>query len=113
MTKILKLKKDAAEERIVNTAKKFVGENKTLLTKFEENYRKEIIARNQSKNHHLDNKLLRIRHKIKYDELLTNDRLKEWKIIDNETCSFCGTFVENLGHLLNNCEILKPLWDKV
>ena len=54
-----------------------------------------------------------MRHKIKYDGLLTNEKLKEWKIIENETCSFCRTISENLDHLLNNCEIMKPLWDKV
>ena len=113
MTKILKLKTDAAEERILNTTKNHLEESNDTLTKFEENYKCEIKARNQSRNHHLDNRLLRIRHKIKYDALLTNEKLKAWKIIERETCSFCGTCTEDIYHLLNNCVILKPLWDKV
>ena len=61
----------------------------------------------------MDNKLLRIRQKLKYDSLLTNAKLHEWKVIDSGICSFCGTHLEDLDHLLNNCIVLKPLWDEV
>ena len=113
MFKILKLKTNSAEERILNTAKNHLEESSEILTKFEDNYKTEIKIRNQSRNHHLDNRLLRIRHKMKYDSLLTNEKLKAWKIIESETCSFCGTCTENIDHLLNNCTILKPVWDKI
>ena len=113
MLGIIKLKTDAAEERILNTAKKYLEEGNPILVEFEENFKKEIKSRNQTRNHHLDNRLLRIRHKIKYNSLLTNEKLKEWKILESEACSFCGTVEENIDHLLNDCEILKPLWDKI
>ena len=67
MLGIIKLKTDAAEERILNTVRKMLEESNPILVKFEGNYMKEIKARNQTRNHHLDNRLLRLRHKIKYN----------------------------------------------
>ena len=63
-------------------------------------------------NPHLDNKLIRIRHKMKYGALLTNDRLHEWGLTKDKNCSFCGKFPEDIDHLLSGCEILSPLWEK-
>ena len=71
------------------------------------------MRRNQAANSHLDNRLLRLSYKLKYDALLTNKKLCEWKVIDSKVCSFCGTCMEDMNHLLNDCEILKPLWDIV
>ena len=110
---ILKLKTDAAEERILTTARKALEESNPSLVTFEENLGSEIIKRNQSSNSHLDNRLLRLRHKLKYDSLLTNKKLFDWKIINSEVCKFCGIDTEDMEHLLNDCEILKPLWDIV
>ena len=110
---MLKLESSQAEERILKTAKKTLEASDQALIKFEAELGLEIKKRNQSKNNHLDNKLLRIRQKMKYDSLLTNDKLKEWKVIDDGNCSFCGTLPENLDHLLNNCAVLKPLWEEV
>ena len=108
---ILKLKTDAAEERILTTAKKALEESNPSLVNFEENLGSEIMKRNQSSNSYLDNKLLRLCHKLKYDSLLTNKKLFEWKVIDSEVCKFCGVDTEDMDHLLNGCEILKQLWD--
>ena len=113
MLKIIKLKTDAAEERIINTAMKLLEESNPIFIEFKENYKIKMKSRNQSQNHHLDNRLLRIRHKMKYNSLLTNEKLWEWKIVESEACSFCGTYSENIDHLLNSCEILKPLLDKI
>ena len=110
---ILKLKTNSAEERILNTAKKYLEESNPALINLEGNLNAEIKRRNQSLNNHLDNKLLRLRYKMRYNSLLTNKKLHEWKITDSEVCSFCGTFVEDIGHLLNECVVLKPLWDIV
>ena len=110
---MLKLKTTQAEERILNTAKKTLEESDQTLAKFESELELEIKKRNQSRNNHLDNKLLRIRQKLKYDSLLTNAKLHAWKVIDSGNCSFCGTHLEDLDHLLNVCIVLKPLWDEV
>ena len=77
MLNILKLNTDAAEERILTTAKKALEESNPSLANFEENLGLEITKRNQSSNSHLDNRLLRIRHKLKYYSLLTNKKLFE------------------------------------
>ena len=110
---ILKLKTNVAKERILNTARKYLEESNPTLINFEENVAAEIKRRNQSLNNHLDNKVLRIRHKSRYDSLLTNWKLHEWKIVKSEVCSFCGIFTENMDYLLNNCKVLKALWDDV
>ena len=110
---ILKLKTGKAEERILNTAKKTRVESDQALVKFEAELEHEIKKRNQSRNNYLDNKLLRIRHKLKYDSLLTNAELYAWKVIENGNCSFCGTHLEDLDHLLNFCIVVKPLWEEV
>ena len=104
---MLKLNASSAEERILNTAKKFIeGDNPSLIMLIN-NAGSEIKRRNQAANSHLDNKLLRLRHKLKYNALLTNEKLKEWKIIESEACSFCGIAKEDIVHLLNDCEVFK------
>ena len=108
---ILKLNASSAEERILTTAKKVQEESNPSLVTFQENVKSEIIRRNQAANNHLDNNLLRLRHKLKFDSLLTNKKLYDWKVIDSEVCSFCGLYSEDMKHLLNDCEVLKPLWD--
>ena len=110
---ILKLKTTKAEERILNMARKTLEESDLTLIKFEKNLEAEIKNRNQAKNNHLDNRMLRLRHKLRYDSLLTNAKLYEWKIMESKVCSFCGTHSEDMDHLLSKCEILKPLWEEV
>ena len=78
IAKIIKLKTDAAKERILKIARKTLGEKTTQFEKFEEKVDNEIMKRNQSTNSHLDNKLIRIRQKMKFGALLTNDKLYEW-----------------------------------
>ena len=90
-----------------------VEESNPSLANFEENLGLEITKRNQSSNNHLDNRLLRLCHKLKYDSLLTNKKLFEWKVIDSALCKFCGVEIEDMEHLLNNCASLKPLWEIV
>ena len=112
IVKILKLKTDAAKERILKMARKTLGENTSQFTKFEEKIDNEIIKRNQSTNPHLDNKQIRIRQKMIFGALLTNDKLYEWGLTEEKKCSFCGKFPEDIDHLLSGCEILSPVWEK-
>ena len=63
-------------------------------------------------NPHLDNKLIRIRQKMKYGALLTNNKLYEWGLAKEKNCSFCGKIPEDIDHLLSGCEILEPIWEK-
>ena len=112
IVKIIKLNTDAAKERILKIARKTLGEKNSQFAKFEEKIDHEIIKRNQSTNPHLDNKLIRIRQKMKYGALLTNDKLHEWGLTKDKNCSFCGKFPEDIDHLLSGCEILSPLWEK-
>ena len=109
--KLLKLNADAAKERVIKTAKNTLEESNPGLAKFVEEIEKEIKARNQSNNRHLDNKLVRIRKKLKYGALVTKGELFKWKITDNNNCSFCGLIEESLDHLLIECEALKTLWE--
>ena len=112
IVKILKLKTDAVKERILKIARKTLVGKDPQFAKFKEKSDHEIKKRNQSGNAHLDNKLIRIRQKIKYGALITNDKLHEWGLIKEKNCSFCGKFPEDIDHLLSWCEILGPLWEK-
>ena len=93
--KLLKLKPDAVKERILKIAEKTLGENYTKFAKFLERADHEIKYRNQSNNAHLEKKLIRIRRKLKYSLLITNDRLHEWGIVTEKNCSFYRKFPED------------------
>ena len=62
---ILKLKTETAKERIIKTAELALEENNQQFIKFMERKDLEIKERNQSNNAHLDNRLIRIRQKLK------------------------------------------------
>ena len=110
--KLLKLREEAAKERVIKTAKNTLEESNPGLANFVEKMEGEIKSRNLSNNRHLDNKLLRIRKKIKYGALVTKSELHKWKITEDNNCSFCGIQEENLEHLLVECKTLEPLWKK-
>ena len=112
IVKLLELKPYTAKERIRKTAKKTLEENNPKFAKFQERADHEIKNRNQSRNAYLDNKLIRIRRKLKYESLITNYKLNEWGIVTEKNCSFCGKFPEDIDHLLTTCENLEPLWKK-
>ena len=112
IVKLLKLKPKAAKERILKTVKKTLKDNDLSFKKFSERAELEIKNRNQSRNVHLDNRLIRMRKKLKYSSLITNDKLNEWGIEVEKNCSFCGKVPEDIDHLLTTCEKLEPLWKK-
>lgn len=43
--------------------------------------------------------------------LVTNHKLWLWKIIDDESCSFCGNHIEDEVHLFFDCSKIRVLWE--
>ena len=48
----------------------------------------------------------RLIHRI----LVTNKMLNDWKIIDNNACSFCNAQPETIFHMLWECTVVQTLW---
>ena len=59
------------------------------------------------------NKLRYFQYRILNNILVTNDKLKIWKILDNDNCTFCNIHKETVIHLLIECDAVKHIWTKL
>lgn len=48
--------------------------------------------------------------RLLHNIIVTNQKLKLWKIIQTDMCTFCGIHVETTLHLFCNCAKVKNLW---
>ena len=58
-------------------------------------------------------KLRFFQYRIINGYLVTNVKLKQWKIIPSELCSFCKKEAETVLHLFVECEKVKKIWKTV
>ncbi len=50
-------------------------------------------------------------YKILHNKIFTNERLFKFKLIESEMCNYCENSIENLRHVLYDCERAKIIWD--
>ena len=92
---------------------KFISETNPILLAVRRNFDKELLKRNPLQNQYLNSALIRMRLKLRVGGLLDKMKLCEWKIVQNHTCDFCEKENETVGHIIIDCEKLKPLWDEL
>ena len=57
-----------------------------------------------------DTALISFQYKIVHRIIVTNNKLKLWKIIESENCSFCKRHPESICHLFFVCKNINTLW---
>ena len=60
-----------------------------------------------------DSTLLSFQFKLLHRIVVTNCSLKQWKIFQNDNCTFCKSLPENICHLFYLCNIVKQLWKRL
>ena len=58
----------------------------------------------------VDNKVKEIQWKITNQCIILNDILKQWGLVEDDSCTFCQNSQENLQHILLQCNISKLFW---
>ncbi len=58
-------------------------------------------------------KLRSFHFRLLHNAITTNDKLLEWKILDSDRCTFCGTSVETITHLFWECQVAQQLWNRL
>ena len=57
--------------------------------------------------------LRHIQYKILHQFLVTNKFLYKIKIVASQMCPFCAMYIEDLEHVLYNCNLVKKFWFEV
>ena len=52
----------------------------------------------------ISNKLRSFQFRVMHLALITNTKLKSWKIVDTDVCHYCKKYPETVEHLLYDCE---------
>ena len=60
----------------------------------------------------ISNKLHSFQFRVMHLALITNTKLKSWKIIDTDVCHYCKGYPETVEHLLYDCENAQNLLKK-
>ena len=60
-----------------------------------------------------DTKLRDFQFRVLHNAVITNMKLKEWNIKDDNLCNFCNREPETLIHLLLDCDVSKQIWQYV
>lgn len=58
-------------------------------------------------------KLRTFHYKVKMWAVVTNQQLHQWKVVENNLCSFCEQEIEMIEHLLWQCPVVQQLWTKI
>ena len=58
-------------------------------------------------------KLREFQYKILHSTLITNEKLYQWGMIENNSCTFCHNFTETILHLFLECEVSRGLWNDI
>ena len=56
-------------------------------------------------------KLQSFQYRLLNDALVTNEHLFRWKVITNDSCTFCQKCTETVMHLLTECQVVaQKIW---
>lgn len=58
-------------------------------------------------------KLRTFQYKLLMHAIVTKVNLKQWKIVDNDLCTFCNKSPESILHLFWECKYVKQIWARV
>ena len=58
-------------------------------------------------------KLREFQYKILHSTLITNEKLYQWGMIENNICTFCHNFTETILHLFLECDVSRGLWNDI
>ena len=104
---LVKRKAQSFSNRIINKWEQDANQGFYLNREFISNSFKRITAATISPKHRAFQ--FRLIHRI----LVTNKTLCEWKIKEQNLCSFCNSETETIYHLLWGCTITQELWREV
>lgn len=68
---------------------------------------------NRTWNLTVNAKLRSFQYRLLLHAIPTNEKLKKWKILQSDLCTFCNRHVETVSPLFFNCTIVKPIWCRV